>query len=89
MDMKNALILETMGWLGVVAYVLAYLLLTVGILKPNGYPFHILNMVGAATLIVYSLEYGDKPNVAVNVIWLMIGIGAVTRRLGRKSSGNL
>lgn len=88
MDMKNALILETMGWLGVVAYVLAYLLLTVGVLKPNGYPFHVLNMVGAASLIVYSLEYGDKPNVAVNVIWLMIGIGAVARRLGRKSSGD-
>jgi hypothetical protein len=45
-------------------------------------------MTGATTLIVYSLEYGDKPNVAVNVIWLMIGIGAVARRLIRKSSGN-
>lgn len=87
--MNTALILETLGWLGVVAYVLAYLLLTIGVLKPNGYPFHILNMVGAGTLIAYSLEYGDKPNVAVNVIWLMIGVGAVVRRLARKSSGNL
>ncbi|OJV14753.1 MAG: hypothetical protein BGO21_18840 [Dyadobacter sp. 50-39] len=86
--MNTALLLETLGWLGVVAYVVAYLLLTVGVLKPNGYPFHILNMVGAGTLIVYSLEYGDKPNVAVNVIWLMIGVGAVIRRLVRKSSGN-
>ncbi len=86
--MNTALILETLGWLGVVAYVLAYLLLTIGVLKPNGYPFHILNMVGAATLIVYSLEYGDRPNVAVNVIWLMIGVGAVVRRLVRRSSGN-
>lgn len=87
--MNTALLLETLGWLGVVAYVLAYLLLTIGVLKPNGYLFHVLNMVGAATLIVYSLEYGDKPNVAVNVVWLMIGIGAVARRLIRKSSGNL
>ncbi|HEY1022245.1 MAG TPA: hypothetical protein VGE06_08020 [Flavisolibacter sp.] len=86
--MNTALLLETLGWLGVVAYVVAYLLLTVGVLKPSGYPFHILNMVGAGTLIVYSLEYGDKPNVAVNVIWLMIGVGAVIRRLVRKSSGN-
>ncbi|MGG7664628.1 CBU_0592 family membrane protein [Dyadobacter sp. BHUBP1] len=87
--MNTALILETLGWLGVVAYVLAYLLLTIGVLKPNGYPFHILNMTGAATLIVYSLEYGDKPNVAVNVIWLMIGIGAVARRLAGRSSRNV
>ncbi|MCF0074319.1 hypothetical protein LZD49_27800 [Dyadobacter sp. CY261] len=87
--MNTEFLLETMGWLGVVSYVLAYLLLTIGVLKPSGYPFHILNMIGAASLIVYSLEYGDKPNVAVNFIWLMIGIGAVARRLIRgRSSGN-
>lgn len=87
--MNTALLLETTGWLGVVAYVLAYLLLTIGVLKPNGYPFHVLNMVGASSLIVYSLEYGDKPNVAVNVIWLLIGIGAVLRRILRKSPRHL
>jgi hypothetical protein len=86
--MDTLLLLEITGWLGVVSYVLAYLLLTLGMLKPNGYPFHILNMIGAANLIVYSMEYGDKPNVAVNVIWLMIGIGAVVRRVVRKSTGN-
>ncbi len=87
--MDAIFLLEVTGWLGVASYVLAYLLLTIGVLKPSGYLFHLLNMVGAASLIAYSLEYGDKPNVAVNVIWLMIGIGAVARRLGRKSSGNL
>lgn len=87
--MNTALLLETTGWLGVVAYVVAYLLLTIGVLKSNGYPFHILNIVGASSLIVYSLEYGDKPNVAVNVIWLLIGVGAVLRRILRNSSGKL
>ncbi|WP_353719242.1 hypothetical protein [Dyadobacter sp. 676] len=86
--MNTALLLETTGWLGVVSYVLAYLLLTIGMLRPDGYLFHILNMIGAASLIVYSLEYGDKPNVAVNVIWLLIGVGAVVRRFVRKSSRN-
>lgn len=87
--MDVTLILEMTGWLGVVAYVLAYLLLTIGVLKPTGYPFHLLNMLGAGGLIVYSLEYGDKPNVAVNVIWLMIGVAAVARRLARGSSRNV
>ncbi|GGM94932.1 hypothetical protein GCM10010967_30360 [Dyadobacter beijingensis] len=81
--MNIELLLEITGWLGVASYVLAYLLLTIGVLKPSGYPFHLLNILGAASLIAYSLEYGDKPNVAVNAIWLMIGVGAVLRRLLR------
>lgn len=85
--MDGIIWIEITGWLGVVSYVFAYLLLTLGVLKPSGYPFHILNMLGAASLIVYSLEYGDKPNVAVNVIWLLIGVGAVVRRSVRNSSG--
>lgn len=86
--MNATFLLEITGWVGVASYVFAYLLLTIGVLKPSGYPFHLLNMVGAASLIAYSLEYGDKPNVAVNVIWLMIGIGAVGRKLIRKSFRN-
>lgn len=86
--MDTVFLLEATGWIGVVSYVLAYLLLTLGVLKPSGYPFHLLNMIGAASLIAYSLEYGDKPNVAVNVIWLMIGLGAVGRKLARRSAGN-
>lgn len=78
--------IEVTGWLGVLSYVLAYLLLTIGMLKSSGYPFHLLNMVGAASLIIYSLEYGDKPNVAVNVIWLTIGVVAVGRKLVRGAS---
>lgn len=86
--MDATFLLEITGWVGVASYVLAYLLLTIGVLKPSGYPFHLLNMVGAASLIAYSLEYGDKPNVAVNVIWLMIGMGAVIRKLARRSFRN-
>lgn len=86
--MDTELLLEATGWIGVVSYVLAYLLLTIGVLKPSGYRFHLLNMAGAASLILYSLEYGDKPNVAVNFIWLMIGIGAVGRKLARRSAGD-
>lgn len=86
--MDATFLLEITGWVGVASYVLAYLLLTIGVLKPSGYLFHLLNMVGAASLIAYSLEYGDKPNVAVNVIWLMIGMGAVIRKLARRSFRN-
>ncbi|TDE11572.1 CBU_0592 family membrane protein [Dyadobacter psychrotolerans] len=73
-------IVEVAGWLGVIFYVFAYFLLSIGKLKANSYRFHFLNILGAAGLITDSAYYGDKPNLAVNVIWLIIGLFAITKR---------
>ena len=78
--MDTESIIEISGWLGVIFYVFAYLLLSIGVLKANSYRFHFLNILGATGLITDSAWYGDKPNLAVNVIWLIIGIFAITRR---------
>ncbi|WP_254560514.1 CBU_0592 family membrane protein [Dyadobacter diqingensis] len=73
-------VIEFAGWLGVIFYVFAYLLLSTGMLKANSYRFHSLNILGAIGLIINSAYYGDKPNLVVNVIWLIIGIFAIYRR---------
>lgn len=78
-------VIELAGWLGVVFYVLAYLLLSIGFLKPNSYRFHTLNILGAIGLITDSAYYGDKPNLVVNVTWFIIGVFAVSRRLLRST----
>lgn len=67
--MDSKLVIEVIGWLGVIFYVLAYLLLTIGFLKANSYLFHILNILGASGLIMDSAYFGDKPNLVVNVLW--------------------
>lgn len=74
-------IVELAGWLGVIFYVFAYLLLSTGKLKSISYQFHLLNILGAIGLITDSAYYGDKPNLVVNVIWLVIGVSAISRRL--------
>ena len=74
-------LIEITGWLGVIFYVLAYLFLSLGIVKSNSFSFHLMNMSGAVGLIIYSIKYADKPNVVVNVVWLLIGIFAVSRKL--------
>ncbi|MCF0052499.1 hypothetical protein LXM25_20685 [Dyadobacter sp. LJ53] len=84
--MNQATWIETIGWAGAIFYVLAYLLLTAGILKSSGYNFHFLNMLGAAGLIVDSYYHADNPNLAVNSIWLVIGIFAVIKRFSKRSN---
>ena len=78
--MEDKLIIEIIGWLGVIFYVIAYFLLTIGLMKADGYRFHFLNMLGAAGLITVSAYYGDRPNLVVNVIWFAIGIFAISKR---------
>ena len=78
--MTTESIIEIIGWLGVIFYVFAYLLLSVGRVSAKSYLFHLLNMCGAICLITDSAYYGDKPNLAVNVIWLIIGAFVVTRK---------
>jgi len=78
--MDKDLIIEIIGWFGVIFYVFAYLLLSVGVLKSNGYVFHFLNMLGAIGLIINSYFHNDRPNLVVNIIWFFIGIFAITKR---------
>lgn len=70
---------EMIGWIGVGFYVSAYLLLTLGKMKSTDYSFHLLNILGAIGLIIDACYEQDRPNLAVNAIWLLIGLGAITR----------
>lgn len=76
--MKDYLI-EIAGWIGVLAYLAAYLLLTLRILHADKLPYQALNVVGAAGLIISSIQTHDPQSIFVNVAWLLIGLWAVLR----------
>lgn len=72
--------IDIAGWSGVAAYVVSYLLLSIDVLKSSQYLFHLLNIVGAVGLIADAAFHRDPPNLAVNVVWLTIGLFAVTKK---------
>lgn len=74
------------GWLGVIFYIMAYLLLSIGKLTSGNPRFHTLNILGAIGLITDSAYHRDSPNLVVNVVWLLIGIFAVGKPLFTKSA---
>ncbi len=78
--MNSEQLIDLAGWTGVAAYVASYLLLSINVLKSTQYLFHLLNMVGAIGLIADAAFHRDPPNLAVNVIWLSIGVFAVTKK---------
>lgn len=72
------------GWTGAVAYILAYLLLSLQVISARKYLFHLLNAVGGVCLIINALKLSDYPNILVNVAWVIIaGIAMVKLRNSR------
>lgn len=67
------------GWLGAVAFVVAYLLLSLQVLSAERVLYHILNAVGGICLVINSVFLDDAPNFFVNLIWAVIALFAVYR----------
>jgi hypothetical protein len=77
------LLIDVAGWLGVVMVLAAYGLVSARRLEGDAVLYQALNIGGAALLIANSFYYGAMPSVAVNVIWIGIGVYALARR-GRR-----
>lgn len=78
-------VIEITGWIAVFLYVLAYFLLSTDRLSAKSYLFHILNILGAAGLIVSAWYFSDRPNLVVNAIWFAIGATVIVRKLLARS----
>ena len=68
---------ESLGWLGTICYLLAYLLLVLKKIKPEGLIFHMLNILGGVGLVLNAIKLKDYPNVAVNMAWGLIAAYAI------------
>jgi hypothetical protein len=77
---------ETLGWVGSILYVIAYLLLTLKKVTSDNALYHVLNIAGAVGLIVNAFHWKDFPSMAVNIIWLIIGSIAIIMIIRGKQS---
>ena len=82
--MGGDLLVDVTGWIGVVALLVAYGLVSTKRMEGDSVAYQALNAVGAALLIVNSFYYGAYPSVGINVIWIGIAVYA----LGRKRAGS-
>lgn len=71
--------LAIVGWAGVVSYVFAYGLLSLGWLPANTTRYHMLNALGGLCLVVHASHRDDIPDLAVNLIWMLIAAIAIIK----------
>ena len=75
----DLLLVEIAGWTGAVLILSAYLLLSMGRLTGQSVVYQGMNVAGAAGFIVNGWWHGAIPSAALNVVWMMIGAGALLR----------
>lgn len=81
-------LIKISGWLGVMFYLIAYLLLVVKRLKSERPLYHLLNILGAIGLLLNAWLLGDYPNLAVNIVWALIAVYAIIM-IFRRSNKNI
>lgn len=74
------LLIEFMGWAGAAAVLVAYALVSTERVTSRSWSYQLLNISGAAGLVINSAWYGAIPSAVVNVIWIGIGVYALTAK---------
>lgn len=72
---------EIAGWYGAVAIMAAYMIASFGWASAEGWAYQLLNISGAAGLLVIGWVKGVRQNVMLNLFWILIGLVAVVNLL--------
>ncbi len=67
------IVIETVGWIGAICVLGAYILLSTGRLSGDSVFFHALNIVGALGFVVNTYAHGAIPSMVLNIIWAGVG----------------
>jgi len=78
--MDHNVLIDITGWLGAIALLLAYALVSTRRIEGDALPYQLLNLAGGALLIANSFYYGAFPSVGVNVVWIGIALFAIYRK---------
>ena len=73
-----ALVIEVVGWAGALAVLLAYGLVSTERVSSRSWTYQLLNIGGAVGLVINSSANGAIPSAVVNLIWIGIGVYALT-----------
>jgi hypothetical protein len=77
------LAIDSLGWIGAAALVVAYWLVSTRKTTGDSTRYQMFNLIGSVLVLINSLYYGAYPSVAVNGLWVAIGVYSLTGRAAR------
>jgi len=75
------LLVDIVGWIGAVALLAAYGLISTRRTEGDALLYQLLNLAGSGLLMVNSFYYGAYPSSGVNIVWVGIALYALMRRV--------
>jgi hypothetical protein len=79
--------IDILGWLGALVLVAAYSLISYGSVDGRSPIYQTLNVIGSILLTVNTAWHRAWPSSAVNLVWVGIAIGALSRGWAVSSAG--
>jgi hypothetical protein len=68
-----SILVDAVGWLGMLVLLGAYALLTTGRWRATGGMYQLANVVGGVLLAVNTAYHHAWPSAALNLVWFVIG----------------
>lgn len=74
---KLGVFVEIIGWLGVFLILLAYILVSLGVIDAKAILYQLLNLIGSVGVVCISWLKRDKQPMVLNIIWASIALFAL------------
>jgi len=78
--MNSQLWFDAIGWVGAVALLIAYAMVSHKKLDADSAMYQLLNISGSILLAANTIFYGSYPSTFVNLIWAAIAVFAIAAR---------
>ena len=78
--MNNQLWFDAIGWVGAIALLIAYAMVSHKKLVADSAMYQFLNISGSLLLAANTIFYGSYPSTFVNLIWAGIAVFAIAAR---------
>lgn len=79
LGVKQGSLAEFCGWYGMIALIVAYFLVSFGIIDGEGLIFQLMNLTGGVGLLIVAASKGVLQSVILNFFWAAIGVIAIIR----------
>lgn len=80
--------IEIIGWIGAVLIVGAYFFNINGQLKSSSVVYIISNLFGGIFFTINTFVHQAYPSMIVNIIWVVIAIAAILKKINRQGQTN-
>ncbi len=85
--MNNEALVDIVGWIGAIALLVAYAMVSARRVEGDSTSYQSLNLVGSVLLIVNTVYYRAYPSAFLNLVWGAIAVYAIGKVLPKLLQG--